>query len=109
MNSDVNKILDYFLIADHELENKDKLLKNIDNELDLSDEFPNTKKSNEEKNENKSDDEFVDVEEENNEENTKPKPEEKNSEEEIKKSMDILSLEENENDDAKENKDGNFI
>jgi len=108
LNSDVNKILDYFLIADHELENKEGLLKNIDNELDLSDDFPITKKSNEDNtDENKADDEFVDVNEENNEESTKTKPEgsteEKNADEEIQKSMDILSLDEKEKD-----KDGNL-
>ena len=114
LNSDVSKILDYFLIADNELENKEGLLKNIDNELELSDDFPNTKKSNEGNNEDynqeegKPEDEFKDIIEEKNEneDNQKPKieesSEEKNVEEEVKKSMELLSLDSNDVDNNNE-------
>lgn len=40
LNAEVNKIMDYFLIPDSETEKKEKILKNIDNELSFSDEFP---------------------------------------------------------------------
>ena len=43
LNAEINKILDFFLIPDSELEMKDKILKNIDNELSFSDEFPEVK------------------------------------------------------------------
>lgn len=104
LNSDVNKILDYFLIADSELENKSDLLKNIDQELDISDDFPivNQKK-------NEENDEFVDVVEgEDNEKSDENKEKEKKDDEELVKSMEILSLDtkENEgNEKEKENKE----
>lgn len=50
LNAEINKIMDFFLMPDNELEQKEKILKNIDNELSLSDEFTDslkTKQSNE--------------------------------------------------------------
>lgn len=113
LNSDVNKILDYFLIADSEMENKEKILKNIDNELDLSNEFPSTTKSNDDLNvdlnndnnkESKSDDEFVDVVDDDNQEEKKEKVEQ-TTDEEVQKSMEILSLEPNDNEKQEEEGD----
>lgn len=43
LNAEINKVLDFFLISDAELEMKDKILKNIDNDLSFSDEFPEVK------------------------------------------------------------------
>lgn len=71
LNAEISKIMDFFLIPDSELEMKDKILKNIDNELSFSDEFPETIKSkkttetNKSDNEDKNNEEFVDVVEEN--------------------------------------------
>lgn len=82
LNSEINKILDFFLIPDAELEMKEKILKNIDNELSFSDEFPDVKpkdvaaekleleaesakKEEESLNKAETEDEFVEVVEEN--------------------------------------------
>lgn len=100
LNSEVNKIMDFFLVPDHERETKDKLLKSIDNELEFSDDVAEKKnKSNEDGKNKNNEDEFFDAEEENNEDNSKPK----NEEEEVRKSIDILSLNNNE-DEGNESK-----
>lgn len=43
LGSEVNKILDHFLITELELEQKEKILRNIDNELNISDELNDLK------------------------------------------------------------------
>ncbi len=43
LSAEISKIMDFFLISDAEMEMKDKILKNIDNELSFSDEFPEVK------------------------------------------------------------------
>jgi len=108
LNAEISKILDFFLIPDSEMEMKDKILKNIDNELSFSDDFPDVKRKsaakasieNTEEAQIKSENnEFVDVVEEENadkepeetenkeNESSENEPEKASAEEEIKKKV----------------------
>lgn len=101
LNAEISKILDFFLIPDAEFEMKDKILKNIDNELSFSDEFPEVKsrvpaeahkpeleseqaKTGEENQSKPESDEFVDVVEEDSEKK-ESENDQKNNESEAEK------------------------
>lgn len=113
LNAEISKILDFFLIPDSELEMKEKILKNIDNELSFSDDFQDSKQKSggeasdlpkPEEPQNKADsEEFVDVVEEENEN----KQNEKAAENKAEEPEEALINEQEKNDENENNQQEN--